>query len=265
MTKPTVGNLWTWLLGLTLVGGLWAASAAAQQDQSDRSDQRGQSSDRQRNAQNRSDYDRSGSNQSGSNQYRPDRSPDQSSDRQSGDRRSSDRQPSDRQSGERQSDQDSSHGTAWLGVYLNEDQSNQQNGALVAHIYPAGPAARAGLLPGDLITSVNGQRIKNSSDLMNTVEQQRAGSRASLPLRATINRSTFLWCLAIAIALGSTASTKVNGAAKAASRGRMNSPGWDRAAIRGPAMRTGSILIRTFRRSPCSSSMSGGFTSRISE
>jgi hypothetical protein len=184
------------LLALGLVAaGLWlAAPLAAQQDQSDRRDRSaaqqatGASSDqnaqeRQRSGQSRSDFGRTETNQyrndpSRSDQFRGERQQDQSFDRQASDRRFTDRQ-TDRQSGDRQGDRGSSRGNAWLGVYLSEDQ-NQQNGAQVTHIYPAGPAARAGLRPGDVITAVNGQRIRSSSDLMSAIEQEQAGSRTQL-------------------------------------------------------------------------------------
>src|SRR5205085_305596 len=77
------------------------------------------------------------------------------------------------QSGRQQED------TAWLGVFLSENDRNQgnQQGAMVTQIYPAGPAARAGLRPGDLITSVDGQRVSSSNELISAIEQQQPGAR----------------------------------------------------------------------------------------
>jgi membrane-associated protease RseP (regulator of RpoE activity) len=66
---------------------------------------------------------------------------------------------------------------AWLGVFLNDNQENQR-GAKVVQVYPAGPAARAGLRPGDVITGVNGQEVEGSADLIAAIEEQEAGSKA---------------------------------------------------------------------------------------
>jgi C-terminal processing protease CtpA/Prc len=70
---------------------------------------------------------------------------------------------------------------AWLGVYLQDSEDNQgQSGARVTQIYPAGPAARAGLYPGDVITSVEGQQVEGATDLISAVEEQRPGTRVEL-------------------------------------------------------------------------------------
>jgi hypothetical protein len=53
-------------------------------------------------------------------------------------------------------------------VYLAENQ--QQNGALVRSVYPAGPAARAGFRSGDVVVSVDGQRVSDASELMELVD-----------------------------------------------------------------------------------------------
>jgi len=72
--------------------------------------------------------------------------------------------------------------TAWLGVFLQDSQDNNQEGAQVAQIYPAGPAARAGLLPGDVITQVDGQKVSSSSELISAIEEEQPGGRAQLTL-----------------------------------------------------------------------------------
>ena len=70
---------------------------------------------------------------------------------------------------------------AWLGVYLQDSEDNQgQSGARITQVYPAGPAARAGLYPGDVITSVEGQQVGSASDLISAIEEQRPGSRVEL-------------------------------------------------------------------------------------
>lgn len=59
---------------------------------------------------------------------------------------------------------------AWLGVYLEEGDANMK-GARITHVYPAGPAARAGLYAGDIVTQIAGQQIDSSADLVATVQQ----------------------------------------------------------------------------------------------
>jgi C-terminal processing protease CtpA/Prc len=80
-----------------------------------------------------------------------------------------------------QQSQQGSGDVAWLGVFLQDSQS-AQGGAQIAQIYPAGPAARAGLRPGDVIVSVNNQRIEGSSDLISTIEAEQPGSRAEVAI-----------------------------------------------------------------------------------
>ena len=70
-----------------------------------------------------------------------------------------------------------SENAAWLGVFLNDNQENQR-GAMVMQVYPAGPAARAGLRPRDVITHINGQEVAGSVDLIAAIEQQEPGSKA---------------------------------------------------------------------------------------
>src|SRR5262245_36393270 len=52
----------------------------------------------------------------------------------------------------------------------------EQRGAIVNGTVDGGPSARAGLLPGDVITGVNGRQIKTSSELTREVAKASAGS-----------------------------------------------------------------------------------------
>ena len=71
---------------------------------------------------------------------------------------------------------------AWLGVFLN-DNVDDQRGAMVMQVYPAGPAARAGLWPRDVITHVNGQEVAGSADLIAVIEEQEPGSKAEFNVK----------------------------------------------------------------------------------
>ena len=55
-----------------------------------------------------------------------------------------------------------------------------QRGAIVAALIPGGPAERGGLRPGDIVTTVNGVAIKNSSELTREVAKGRPGETLKL-------------------------------------------------------------------------------------
>ena len=54
------------------------------------------------------------------------------------------------------------------------------HGALVSNVEPKGPGERAGLLPGDVITSVNGHNIDHSYDLPTVIADLPPGSEAHI-------------------------------------------------------------------------------------
>jgi serine protease Do len=51
----------------------------------------------------------------------------------------------------------------------------EQKGAIVSDLVPNGPSARAGLAPGDVVVSINGQTIKSSSELTRQVAKAKPG------------------------------------------------------------------------------------------
>lgn len=56
------------------------------------------------------------------------------------------------------------------------------SGALVSSVEPGSPADKAGLMPGDVITAVNGQRIDGSGDLSAHIADIRPGTAARIDL-----------------------------------------------------------------------------------
>jgi membrane-associated protease RseP (regulator of RpoE activity) len=78
----------------------------------------------------------------------------------------------------RQRRSDEQEDAAWLGVFLS--QRDNESGATVAQVYPAGPAARAGLQPGDVIQQISGQQVSNGSELVNVLEQFHPGDKAEI-------------------------------------------------------------------------------------
>jgi serine protease Do len=55
-----------------------------------------------------------------------------------------------------------------------------KNGVLVQEVQPGGPADRAGLKAGDIITTVDGRSIKDGDDLVNEIASRRPGSTVRL-------------------------------------------------------------------------------------
>ncbi len=56
----------------------------------------------------------------------------------------------------------------------------EQKGALVVRLLPNGPAARAGLRPGDLITAAEGKPVEGADQLQRIVEAGQVGDRLTL-------------------------------------------------------------------------------------
>jgi serine protease Do len=54
------------------------------------------------------------------------------------------------------------------------------NGVIVATVSPTGGAAKAGLQPGDVITSIDGRNIKDGDDLVNDISARKVGSTVKL-------------------------------------------------------------------------------------
>jgi serine protease Do len=81
----------------------------------------------------------------------------------------------------------------WLGVEIQSITPEmaaslgmkEPKGAIIASVVPGGPAAKAGLLQGDVVLAVDGKAVEDSRDLSRRVAGIVAGSSASL----TINRN----------------------------------------------------------------------------
>jgi serine protease Do len=82
-------------------------------------------------------------------------------------------------------------------------------GALVSSVDASGPAAKAGLQPGDVILSVNGDEVSDSADLPGKIASLAPGSSATLKVwRDKASKD-------VKVTIGSLSDTKVASAAKA--------------------------------------------------
>ncbi|MFZ5596513.1 MAG: trypsin-like peptidase domain-containing protein [Bacillota bacterium] len=76
----------------------------------------------------------------------------------------------------------------WLGVYIKTvDKSVADNmhlgvseGVLVASVIEGGPAARAGIRQGDVITGIDGNKIASADDLTSLVEKMQPGQQSAV-------------------------------------------------------------------------------------
>jgi len=78
-------------------------------------------------------------------------------------------------------------GGGWLGVYLAESQEGnagrgnaaQGNGVQITQIFPASPAARAGLQAGDVITQINTHKVSDPQSFVSVIESMPPGTKAN--------------------------------------------------------------------------------------
>jgi putative serine protease PepD len=78
---------------------------------------------------------------------------------------------------------DASHGL--LGALVSDAMSSDDGagfpiGVTVVEITPGGSAEEAGILPGDVITTINGKPVTTASELTAAVRQEPAGSRVKI-------------------------------------------------------------------------------------
>ncbi len=77
---------------------------------------------------------------------------------------------------------------AYLGVLVGDPGEGEAagkglavgTGALVTQVTPGGPAGRAGLRPGDVITDIDGKKIDGAGDVIDTVSNKPIGSKAQV-------------------------------------------------------------------------------------
>ncbi|HYY79976.1 MAG TPA: trypsin-like peptidase domain-containing protein [Actinomycetes bacterium] len=70
----------------------------------------------------------------------------------------------------------------YIGVSSGDSTSSSQAGALVESVVGGGPAAKAGVQVGDLVTAVNGQAVQDSGDLAAQIRALAPGQKVELTL-----------------------------------------------------------------------------------
>lgn len=87
-----------------------------------------------------------------------------------------------------EADTDAGRG-GWMGLYIRTvdrddiealDLDRDVRGVVVSGIDDEGPAAEAGIEPGDVITEFDGRRVRNRRDFMRQLERRRQGERVEL-------------------------------------------------------------------------------------
>jgi S1-C subfamily serine protease len=70
--------------------------------------------------------------------------------------------------------------TAFLGVQLGDTSSFAGQGATILGVVPGGPAAAAGLVPGDVITEAAGRAVTGPSDVQPIILALKPGDKVSI-------------------------------------------------------------------------------------
>ena len=71
-------------------------------------------------------------------------------------------------------------GTAFIGVQVGSDFGGRSDGAAIAGVTPGGPAAGAGLVPGDVITAINGYHISSRPSLTSSLLRKKPGDSVTI-------------------------------------------------------------------------------------
>lgn len=79
-------------------------------------------------------------------------------------------------------------GQAWLGVTLDEE--SEAAGARIRAVFPSGPAARAGLRQGDVVTRLNDKQVDDAEMLVEVISEMKPGSDAELTIQRTDQQLT---------------------------------------------------------------------------
>ena len=80
--------------------------------------------------------------------------------------------------------------TGYLGVTPSLTTAGGQNGALIQEVAPNSPAAKAGLRPGDLVTTIDGKAVENYSEMVASIRSHQPGDKVTLGVTRGGNETT---------------------------------------------------------------------------
>jgi putative serine protease PepD len=72
---------------------------------------------------------------------------------------------------------------AYLGVGTDPTAQSNVAGAVLSDVNPSGPAARAGLQPGDVVTSIDGEPVNDPTDLSTIINRRQVGDTVKVHVR----------------------------------------------------------------------------------
>jgi putative serine protease PepD len=75
------------------------------------------------------------------------------------------------------------------------DASTSAGGAVIGQVTSGGPAEKAGLAAGDIVTKVGGSTVKNSSDLVAAIAAHKPGDQVKVTVKhgsSTVERTVTL-------------------------------------------------------------------------
>jgi putative serine protease PepD len=80
--------------------------------------------------------------------------------------------------------------TGYLGVTPSLTTAGGQNGALIQEVAPNSPASKAGLRPGDLVTTIDGKAVENYSEMVASIRGHQPGDKVTLGVTHGGNETT---------------------------------------------------------------------------
>jgi S1-C subfamily serine protease len=80
--------------------------------------------------------------------------------------------------------------TGYLGVTPSLTTAGGQDGALIQEVAPDSPADQAGIRPGDLVTSIDGQAVQNYSEMVARIRAHKPGDKVTLVVSRGGNETT---------------------------------------------------------------------------
>jgi putative serine protease PepD len=80
--------------------------------------------------------------------------------------------------------------TGYLGVTPSLTTAGGQNGALIQEVAPNSPASKAGLRPGDLVTTIDGKAVENYSEMVASIRGHQPGDKVTLGVTRGGNETT---------------------------------------------------------------------------